>query len=51
MSQVEETIKRIQEKNTQVTGILIVNSQFKIIRSTYPENLSDQALKIAKLIP
>lgn len=50
MSEVEETLNRMQtHKNVQ--GIVIVNSQGNIIRTTYQNEKKDEGNNLARLIP
>jgi dynein light chain roadblock-type len=50
MSEVEETLNRMQtHKNVQ--GIVIVNSEGSIIRTTYQSEKEDEANNLARLIP
>ena len=38
MNNLDDTIKRIATKHSQVEGILILNPDCQVIRSTYPED-------------
>ena len=50
MSEVEETLNRMQtHKNVQ--GIVIVNAEGSVIRTTYQNEKKDQGNAIARLIP
>ena len=50
MTEVEETLNRLKtHKNVQ--GIVIVNSEGALIRTTYLNEKKDEGEKIAKLIP
>ena len=50
MSEVEETINRIKTHKS-VQGIVIVNNEGNIIRSTFPNEKKDEGEAIAKSIP
>lgn len=50
MSEVEETLNRMQtHKNVQ--GIVIVNAEGSVIRTTYQNEKKDEGNAIARLIP